>query len=124
MRNKLASLVLGGALLTMGASSCFFPEDPYDPWEPRDPKDSTECPRDSSGNGGEETQWVQGTGTVTEMVEGSGQWSIIASDGHLYELTHLPEEFRKEGLQVSFVGKIVRKNDFSTTIALENIYAV
>ena len=125
MRNRIASLVLGAALLSAGASSCFFPGEPQDPWEPKDPngpRDSVGCPKDSSG--GEEIRWVQGSGTVTELVEGSGQWSIINHDGKLYELVRLPEEFQEEGLQVSFVGKIVEERDFSTLIALENIYRV
>jgi hypothetical protein len=48
---------------------------------------------------------ITGDGTVRfQEIEG-GCWSIVAADSAVYEPLHLAEEFRQDGLKVTFVAR-------------------
>ncbi len=118
--SRIASIVLGLAMLIFGAASC----DIFDPYDPGDPghggggKDSIIVdtlpwdpwdPRDTSGNHDDDDQptFVRGQGTVVWVELEGGFWGIEATNGHEYEPVNLPEPFMVNGLKVAFTGKLL-----------------
>ena len=45
------------------------------------------------------------TGTVTQVEAEGSFWGVVTDDGKQYEVTNLPNEFKKQGLRVKVVGK-------------------
>lgn len=122
--SRIASIVLGLAMLIFGAASCDI-FDPYDPGDPGnggggggkdtiiidDPVDSNWNPRDTSGNhdgdddGG--ITFIRAEGTVVWVPIEGGFWGIEATNGHEYEPVNLPEPFQVNGLKIVFTGKLL-----------------
>jgi hypothetical protein len=70
--------------------------------------DRPAAPSDSPGRaardrGGEN---IAATGTVAHIDLEGGFWGIIGDDGKRYDVSNLPQGFRKEGLRVRFVGSV------------------
>ncbi len=49
---------------------------------------------------------ISGTGTVRYFPAEGGFYAIRGDDGETYDPTNLPLELRKDGLRVTFAGKI------------------
>jgi hypothetical protein len=105
-RNRIATLVLGLGLLSIGSASC----DIFDPYDPGN----------GGGNGGgcgggdtvisyPEERAFEAKGTVHMLVteEGDNFWGIEATDGKKYEPVNLPEAFLREGAQVEFKANLL-----------------
>ena len=46
------------------------------------------------------------TGTVKQVEAEGSFWGIVGDNGKQYEVVNLPDEFKKQGLRVKFVGKV------------------
>jgi hypothetical protein len=113
--SRIASIVLGLAMLIFGAASC----DIFDPYDPGDPghggggggKDTIiiDDPRDTSGNHDDDDQpmFIRAQGTVVWVELEGGFWGIEATNGHEYEPINLPEPFQVNGLKVAFSGQLL-----------------
>jgi hypothetical protein len=54
------------------------------------------------------SQLVEGAGTVVFNVLEGGFWGIVTDSGVKYEITNLPDEFMKDGGKVKFTGVEVK----------------
>jgi hypothetical protein len=119
MKNsKIASLVLGLAMLVFGAASC----DIFDPYDPGNGgggnggggngggRDTIiiDDPVDTNRNDGDDQPtYIRGEGTVVWVNLEGGFWGIEAANGHEYEPLNLPEPFQVNGMKVVFSGKLL-----------------